>query len=110
MRKNKLVMIFIFLPLLSFGNIFETNCLQCHTVNKQLEMFMSRYLLKYSSEKEVQKAIFLYLKNPKEETSIMPMGFLNRFGIKEKSTLSDNELKNAIWLYYKKFAPQARLQ
>jgi Ca2+-binding EF-hand superfamily protein len=93
-----------------FGNSFEQNCKECHIAQSQLEMFMSRYILKYSSEKEVKKAIIHYLKNPIEKNSVMPQGFLNRFGVKEKSTLSENELKNAVDVYYKMYAPKYKLK
>jgi len=35
---------------------------------------------------------------------------LNRFGIKEKSTLNQNELQNAIDVYYKMYAPKYKLK
>ncbi len=109
MCKNKLAIVSLLLPLVLLGNPFEQNCQECHIAKKQMEMFMSRYVLKYSSQNKVKKAIFHYLKNPKEENSVMPMGFLNRFGVKEKSTLSDKELQEAIEIYYKNYAPKFQL-
>ncbi len=98
------------IPLLIFiqttqltANSFETNCKKCHFQTRQLQMFISKYTLKYSSEHKIKEAIFKYLKNPTKDNSVMPVGFLNRFGIKEKSNLDDNELKNAIDIYYKEY-------
>lgn len=93
-----------------FGGNFEKNCLECHFATEQLKMFLERYEEKYGSEKEVKKAIFEYLKNPKKETSIMPNGFLRRFGIKEKSTLSDKILKEEIDTYYTKYNFKIKLR
>ncbi|MFZ9659924.1 MAG: hypothetical protein ACO29X_05170 [Arcobacteraceae bacterium] len=83
-----------------FGSSFETNCLECHFAKEQLKMFLERYEEKYGSENDVKKAIFKYMKNPKKENSIMPSGFLKRFGVKEKSNLNDIALKKAIDIYY----------
>jgi hypothetical protein len=73
-------------------------------------MFLERYEEKYGSEKEVKKAILEYLKNPKKENSIMPNGFLRRFGVKEKTTLSDKELKNSIEIYYQMYSLKYKLK
>ncbi|MDX9742924.1 MAG: hypothetical protein RBT59_03830 [Arcobacteraceae bacterium] len=105
------IIIFTFLISHSlFGGNFEKNCLECHFATEQLKMFLERYEEKYGSEKEVKKAIFEYLKNPKKENSIMPNGFLRRFGVKEKSTLSDKELKSTVEIYYQMYAPKYKLK
>lgn len=93
-----------------FGGNFEKNCLECHFATEQLKMFLERYEEKYGSEKEVKRAIFEYLKNPKKENSIMPNGFLRRFGVKEKTTLSDKFLKDEIDTYYKKYSLKNKLR
>jgi hypothetical protein len=40
----------------------------------------------------------------------MPNGFLRRFGIKEKTTLSDKILKEDIDTYYKKYNFKVKLR
>jgi uncharacterized membrane protein len=103
MRHFKLVVI-LFFPIILFANAYEENCMSCHgQFPGQLRVFMNKYTIKYSSEDKIKKAIYTYLKNPTKQNSIMPMGFLNRFGIKEKSNLSEQELNEAIDIYYKKF-------
>ncbi|MBT3280279.1 MAG: hypothetical protein HOF69_07125 [Campylobacteraceae bacterium] len=64
---------------------------------------MKRYTLKYSSESKIKDAIFRYLKAPTQNRSIMPFGFIQRWGFKDESLLSDNELKNAINIYYENY-------
>ncbi|MGD9624908.1 MAG: hypothetical protein AB7U51_09635 [Arcobacter sp.] len=82
---------------------FEENCLVCHKNNKQFQTFMSKYILKYSSEKRVKQAMFEFLKEPNIDNSIMPRGFTMRWGLKEKTTLSDDELMEALDIYYERF-------
>jgi len=88
---------------------YEDNCLKCHKVEFKLNMFMKNYTIKYSSEKRVKEAIYLYLKNPTLEKSVLPYGFLKRFGIKEKSTLDDKLLKEMIDIYYEKHNMKSKI-
>ena len=87
--------------------VYEKNCLPCHEdMAVKIDKFFYRYLLKYSSELEVKNAMTKYLKNPKEENSILVDGLINRFGVKKKTTLSDTELQEALdtyWLKYQVF-------
>lgn len=109
MYKYKLViLIFLFQNL--FANEFETNCKSCHFSPNQLNMFMNRYTLKYSSEQKIKGAIFDYLKNPQKENSVMPMGFLNRFGLKEAINLDDETLKKSINKYYELYNLKKRIK
>lgn len=89
----------IFLP----ASTFEQNCLSCHDNYFKFNMMMKKYTLKYSSEEKIKKAMFEYLKNPTYEKSVLPFGYLNRFGIKEESFLEDKVLKDMINIYYEKF-------
>ena len=105
MCNNKPIKIILItlIPISIWANSFEKNCLNCHFQQIQLQIFMSKYTLKYSSQEKIEKAIFDYIKNPSKETSVMPFGFLRRFGIKEETTLDDIELKKAINGYYKQY-------
>jgi len=99
----------IFLILLLVNTLeassFETNCASCHnSFPVEIDKFLYRYILKYSSEKSVKVALTEYFKNPTKEKSVMPEPFILRFGIKKSSDLNNTELKNAIddyWLMYK---------
>ncbi|MEA3315165.1 MAG: hypothetical protein U9Q30_04860 [Campylobacterota bacterium] len=97
----KLVIIFfLFIQTSQSNDLFEKNCKNCHFQSHQLNVFMARYTLEYSSKRKIKQAIFEYLKNPKEENSIMPRGFLNRFGVKKETSLTDYELQRSIDKYY----------
>jgi len=65
--------VFILLISLSLNaNIYQANCVSCHKqLPVSIDKYFYRYLLKYSSEKDVKKAMFEYLKNPKREKSVI---------------------------------------
>ncbi|MBN2782591.1 MAG: hypothetical protein JXQ66_05065 [Campylobacterales bacterium] len=100
---RKTIILVLILSSCIYSDSFEKNCQKCHFQERQLQMFMSRYTLKYSNEDDIKKAIFYYLKAPKIEDSVMPSGFLNRWGLKESSTLEDRELKKSIDDYYNRY-------
>jgi len=101
----------LILVLFSFLNAseFEENCLDCHTNDFKFNMMMKKYTLKYSSEKRIRKAIFEYLKNPTQDKSVLPSGYINRFGIKEKTELDDKTLRDMIDIYYKQFNLKSKI-
>jgi len=96
-----------------FGeNAYEKNCLPCHNNHFPISlqrMFML-YLKTYSGEMTLKGALKEYLKNPKKETSVMSDLFIDRFGIKEKTTLSDKELDEAIDIYWKLYNVRNKLR
>lgn len=86
------------------ASVYEQNCVSCHEkMPVKIDKFFYRYLLKYSSEKSVKASLFEYLKNPTKENTILPEGLINRFGVKKKTTLSDEELQKAIDEYWEKY-------
>lgn len=100
--------IIFYLVCISFLNanetVYEHNCVPCHKdMAVKIDKFFYRYLLKYSSEMEVKRAMTAYLKNPKAESSILTDGLINRFGVKKKTHLSDDELQEAIDAYWDKY-------
>lgn len=104
--------IFILLFSISlFANVYQNECESCHKKYPvSLDKFFYRYLLKYSSEREVKSAMIEFLKEPNLKKSVMPEGFINRFGIKEKSSLSDKELREAIDIYWEKYKVFGKLK
>ena len=82
----------------------ENDCLQCHQ-NQQIPstLIYKRYLLQYSTEKAIEKAMFSYLKHPINAHSIMPPQFFLKFPMKEKSMVTDEILKINIKAYIKHF-------
>ena len=105
----KILLIFIFC--LSFlkaekndNVIYDLNCVGCHNkLPVTIDKYFYRYLLKYSSETRVKASMFDYLKNPTTEKTIMAESFITRFGIKKKSKLSDDKLKEGIHSYWEEY-------
>jgi hypothetical protein len=84
--------------------IYDLNCVGCHKkLPVTIDKYFYRYLLKYSSETRVKASMFDYLKNPTKEKTIMSESFVTRFGIKKKSKLSDDKLKEAINSYWEEY-------
>lgn len=84
--------------------IYDLNCVGCHKrLPVTIDKYFYRYLLKYSSEKDVKLEMFEYLKNPTKEKTIMAESFITRFGIKKKSNLDNDKLKEAIDSYWDKY-------
>lgn len=92
-------------------SVYETNCVRCHNkIPVAIDKYFYRYLLEYSSEEDVKKAMFDFLKNPTEETTVMPESFIKRFGIKKKTKLKDEELKKALDSYWEKYKVFGKLE
>ena len=84
--------------------VYEKNCLPCHEdMAVKIDKFFYRYLLKYSSEVEVKNAMKSYFKSPKAENSILVDGLINRFGVKKKTTLTDEQLQEALDTYWEQY-------
>ena len=92
--------LFVLFSLSLYGNIFQKNCLSCHTDEYELKTYMANYTLEYSSEKRVKKAIYRFLRNPTSNRSIMPYSYIVEYGFKKDSNLSDENLQKAIDQYY----------
>lgn len=107
----KILLIISILFSFSFGTVYKNNCLKCHNkLPVSIDKYFYRYLLKYSSEREVKKAMTDYLKNPTKDTTIMPEAFIKRFGVKNKTKLSDDDLKKALDLYWEEYKVFGKLK
>jgi hypothetical protein len=114
---GKIVVIISFLSLLLFAeesniqdNAFANVCLNCHQQQQiPSSLIYKRYLMKYSTNKNMEKAIFNYLKDPKKEHSIMPAPFFLKFPMKEKILLDDKTLRKYIQLYLQQFDIKKKL-
>lgn len=113
-----MVRVFLILSILSLflfakdeKSVYETNCVNCHNrIPVTIDKYFYRYLLEYSSEKAVKKAMFDFLKNPMIETTVMPDSFIKRFGIKKRTKLSDRELNQAIDSYWEEYKVFGKLK
>lgn len=105
-------LVLIFLTTFSLhANVYKDNCLKCHNkLPVSIDKYFYRYLLKYSSSKEVKASIYKYLKNPTSKTTVMPKAFIKRFALKDKSKLSEVELKKAIDTYWEEYKIFGRLK
>ena len=82
-------------------NVYEKNCIFCHRyLPSSLERMFMTYLKAYSGEYTFKASLKAFLKEPREETSMMSDLFIDRFSVKDKSKLSDAELKEAIDIYW----------
>ncbi|RXJ70059.1 hypothetical protein CRV08_00405 [Halarcobacter ebronensis] len=94
-----------------YSDVYETNCLHCHNkLPVSIDKYFYRYLLKYSSERAVKKAMKDYLLNPTKENTIMPEAFIKRFGVKKKTTLSEKKLTEAIDKYWEEYKVFGKLK
>jgi len=103
-----MLLIFVLSSFLNASS-FKKECLHCHTNDLKFNMMMKKYTIKYSSEKRIKKSIFEYLKNPTQDKSVLPLGYINRFGIKEKTKLDNKILKDMIDIYYKQFNLKSKI-
>jgi hypothetical protein len=108
----KLILIFLIITNILYGqNIYEKNCISCHKkLPVNIDKFFYRYLLEYSSERKVKEKMFTFLLNPKADSSMMGKAFIKRFKIKEKSLLSEKQLKEAIDIYWEKYKVFGKLK
>ncbi|MBN2783092.1 MAG: hypothetical protein JXQ66_07620 [Campylobacterales bacterium] len=105
----------IFLSLLLattlIADLYEQNCVKCHAkLPVSIDKYFYRYLLKYSSEKDTKEAMINYLTNPTKQSTVMPDSFIERFGVKQKTTLTPNELKEVIDIYWDRYDVSKRLR
>jgi len=104
MVKKLLIMILLINNLLYSSDIFEKKCIPCHKdLPTSLQQMFMQYLQLYSSEKNVKYVLTYYLKHPSKELSTMSDLFINVYGIKEPTKLSDKELKKAIDIYWDRY-------
>jgi len=88
----------------------QNNCLSCHIEQKiPSELIHRRYLLKYSTNRDIKERLFKYLTNPKKETSIMPKQFFLKFPEKASLELNDTELSESIDIYLDYFDVKKKL-
>ncbi len=83
---------------------YERNCVECHKeLPTSLQRMFMRYLLVYGGEQNVKAGLKHYLKYPLKEISVMPDLFIDSYGIKKKTTLSDSDIDEALDIYWDKF-------
>lgn len=92
-------------------DMYEYNCVSCHEgMTITLDKFFFRYLLKYSSEERVKKALADYLKEPKAENSILEPSLIARIGVKKRTQLNEKELAEALNEYWERYKVFGKLK
>ena len=101
------IVIFLSLALLLQAEV-NSSCLACHAKNQiPNQLIYKRYLMKYSTEKNIEKAMIEYLKNPDQKNSIMPSAFFTKFPMKKAMT--EKNLKDKIREFIKLYDIKKRL-
>ena len=91
--------------------LLQQNCLKCHTGQKiPSELVYRRYLMKFSTKERMQKSIYIFLKNPKKENSIMPQQFFLKFPQKEALDFNETVLEESIGAYLDFFDVKNKLE
>jgi hypothetical protein len=111
MVKKMMFIIVLMFTSLSAKNVFERNCVDCHKpLPATLQEMFKRYLLVYGGENNFKEGLKYYLKHPNKYTSAMSSLFVDTIGIKEKTTLSEEELVESINIYWEKYKVFGRLK
>ncbi len=101
------------LSVLIFGSELsrlENDCLSCHRMQQiPNELIYRRYLMKYSTQENIENAMYAYLQNPQKINSIMPLQFFLKFPIKKPQTIEKKRVKENIKAYIKKFDVREKL-
>jgi hypothetical protein len=114
---GKIVIVLSFMSLFLFAEelttpdpSFKNSCLSCHQQQQIPSSLMyKRYLMKYSTKKSMEEAMFAYMKDPKKERSIMPAPFFLKFPMKEKISMDDRTLRKHIQTYLELFDIKKKL-
>ena len=114
---GKIVVILGFLSLFLYAeesntqdHSFKNTCLSCHQQQQIPSALMyKRYLMKYSTNKDMEEAMFTYMKDPQKENSIMPAPFFLKFPMKENIDLDDDTLHKHIKTYLDMFDIKKKL-
>jgi len=92
-------------------DIYERNCIPCHKeLPTSLQKMFMRYLLVYGTEENMKIGIKHYLKHPSKDISMMFDIFIESYGIKKRTSLSERELDRAIDIYWDKFKVFGKLR
>jgi len=88
-----------------FGqDAYERYCVECHKgLPTSLQSMFKRYLLVYSGEHNVKAGLKHYLKHPLKDISVMSDLFLDNYGVKKKTMLTDEQIDAALDIYWDKF-------
>ncbi len=111
MVRKSIIIFCLILSLQAEKNVYDTNCLACHKqLSFDLQTIFFRYLLKYSDEVSVKSALVDFLKHPNNDTSVMSKEYRKSFGLKQKSELSEEDLKKSIDIYWQMYTVFGKIE
>lgn len=97
----KLIMTLIVSTFLYSEDAYQRNCVECHkALPMSLQRIFMNYLSVYGGEKNTKVALKYFMRYPREDTSVLSDLFLKNFDIKKPLTISDEELTEAIDIYW----------
>ncbi len=110
MVKKLIVAIGVMLSL--YGqDAYEQHCVQCHrALPMTLQKMFMEYLSVYGGENNTKAALKYFLRHPRKDTSVMSELFLKNFSIKKPLIISDQELNEAIDIYWDKYKVIGKLK
>lgn len=86
------------------ATIYEKNCVACHkNLPTSLQRMFMNYLLVYGGEKNMKAGLKHYLQYPSKHITVMSNLFIENYPIKERTTLSNSEIDEALDTYWDKF-------
>ncbi len=101
---KKLVLFLVLTLELFSDNTYTRNCIECHKyLPVTLQQMFKEYLQTYSGEENLKAGLKHYLKYPSKSISVMSKLFIDSYGIKKRTALNDEELDEAIHIYWEKF-------
>jgi len=107
----KIVLTIAMTALLWGQNAYEKNCVTCHAkLPMSLQRMFMNYISVYSGEKNTKAALKYFLKFPRKDISVMSELFLKNFAIKNPTKMSNNELNEAIDIYWEKYKVIGKLK
>jgi len=101
----KLLVIILFINTSSYSqDVYEKHCVECHKdLPTSLQRMFMNYLLVYGGEKNLKAGLKHYLQYPSKHISVMSDLFIESYGIKEKTTLNEEQLDKVLDIYWDKF-------
>ena len=104
MVKRMIVMILLTSSLWTADDTYALKCVPCHQeLPKSLEQMFMNYILVYGGEENMKAGLKHYLKFPSKDISVMSKEFIDTIGIKDETSLSEDEIDDALKHYWNKY-------
>jgi len=110
--KSVLMIGFITIAVPVYGeDVFERHCIPCHKeMNISLQKTFMKSLLVYGGRENMKAGLAYYFKNPNINTSVMDEDFIRKNGIKKSMKLEEEQLNEALDIYWKRYTVIGKLR